>query len=64
MEAHRRILAGAPDRLRSGGRVYLEIQFDQGPAVANLMQAAGLKEPAILKDYAGHERVVTAQKGE
>ena len=27
---HRRILEQAPERLESGGRIYLEIQFDQG----------------------------------
>ncbi len=62
---HRRILAGAADRLAVGGRIYLEIQFNQGEAVGGLMAATkGLKEIRVLKDYAGHDRVVTAVKGD
>jgi release factor glutamine methyltransferase len=63
LAVHRRIVAAAPGRLTPGGRIYLEVQFDQGAAVAELMQATqGLNHPAILKDHAGHERVVTARK--
>jgi release factor glutamine methyltransferase len=60
---HRRILEGAADRLVAGGRVYLEIGFDQGPASK---EAAGhyewLEDVRVLKDYAGHDRVLTARR--
>jgi release factor glutamine methyltransferase len=60
---HRRILAGAADRLLSGGRIYLEIAFDQGELA---MQAASeypqFDDVRILKDYGGRSRVVTARK--
>jgi release factor glutamine methyltransferase len=60
---HRRIIASAPARLRPVGRLYLEVQFDQGPAVRELIDSTeGLAEPDILKDHAGHERVVTARR--
>lgn len=62
---HRRILAGATDRLVGGGRIYLEIQFDQGEAVGGLMKGTkGLTEVRVLKDYGGRDRVVTGVKGE
>jgi release factor glutamine methyltransferase len=60
---HRRILAEAPGRLNPGGRVFLEIQFDQGPAVSELATATGAWEDVrLLKDHAGHDRVLTATK--
>jgi release factor glutamine methyltransferase len=61
---HRRILAEAAERLASGGRIYLEIQFDQGEAARELMAgAAGLEEVRVLKDYGGRDRVVTGRRG-
>lgn len=60
---HRRILEQAGERLRPGGRLYLEIQFDQGPAAREIAQAhADLDDVRVLKDYAGKERVLTAQR--
>ena len=60
---HRRILEGAADRLVPGGRIYLEIGYDQGPAST---EAAGHFEPfddvRVLKDHAGHDRVLTARR--
>jgi release factor glutamine methyltransferase len=63
LAVHRRILAAAPERLTPSGRIYQEVQFDQVAAVAELIESTpGLITPAILKDHAGHERVVTARK--
>ena len=60
---HRRIIEGAPERLLSGGRIYLEIQFDQGPIVQEMLASREEFEDArILKDYEGHQRVVTARR--
>lgn len=63
MEFHRRILSGVDDKLRPGGRVYLEIQFDQGPRIAEMASATGyLEDVKVLRDAAGHERVVTGKR--
>lgn len=60
---HRRILEQVDDRLVPGGRVYLEIQFDQGErAVQLLRDHAALEGSQVLKDLAGHDRVVTARR--
>jgi release factor glutamine methyltransferase len=60
---HRRIVTEAPARLRSGGRVYLEIQFDQGKELRDLLsQSDEMEDVRIIKDYGGNERLVTARK--
>ena len=62
---HRRILAGAAERLNPGGHVLLEIAFDQGKSALELPpQYPGLTNPRLLKDYAGHDRVLMADKAE
>jgi len=60
---HRRILADAPNRLLPGGRIYLEIAFDQGPqALALAQEHAALDDARILKDFGRRDRVLTAQR--
>lgn len=58
---HRRIVTELPTHLSEGARVYIEIAFDQGPAALELArQHQYLIEPSILRDQAGHDRVLTA----
>jgi len=58
---HRRILAESPARLRAGGRIYLEIAFDQREPVQALAATfTEFTEVRILKDHAGNDRVLTA----
>jgi len=60
---HRRIIEGAPSRLVSGGRVYLEIQFDQGSTIQAIVSSnTEFEDARILKDFAGNQRVVTATR--
>ncbi len=40
----------------------LEIGFDQGPAVTELMSHAGFSAAQVLRDLAGHERVVVGRR--
>jgi release factor glutamine methyltransferase len=58
----RRIIDGGPPRLLPGGRLYVEIQFDQCDAVKPLAEAAGFGEVKILRDQAGNDRVLHARK--
>lgn len=63
LRTHRRILAGAADRLLPGGRILIEIAFDQAePAMALAADFPALDDIRILKDHAGHSRVVTGRK--
>lgn len=61
LRPHAKILKAALARLRSGGRIYLEIAFDQGAAALKLMESADdFIEPRVLRDYGGNDRVLTA----
>jgi len=60
---HRLILEGAAERLLPGGRIYLEIGWEQGPASREAASNHGeFDDVRVLKDYAGHDRVLTARR--
>jgi len=60
---HRRIMVGAKERLVEGGRIFLEIAFDQGERAMDMMKRVeGFGEARILKDYGGRDRVLTARR--
>jgi release factor glutamine methyltransferase len=57
---YRRLITQAPDYLRPGGALLLEIGADQGVAVSKLAQAAfPTANIAVHQDLAGLDRVVT-----
>ncbi len=59
----RQILAGAPARLAQDGRLYIELAFDQAQAARTVADEQGHYEDVrILRDDAGHERILTARK--
>lgn len=59
----RRILRDVPRHLVPGGRLYLEMQFDQGPAASKLASEQGdWTDVQVLRDLGGRERVLTARK--
>ena len=51
-----RLVEAAPDYLRSGGHLFLEIGHDQGARVRTLMENAGIQEIELHVDIAGKER--------
>lgn len=56
-----RIIANeAKKYIKSGGRLFLEIGFDQGKTVPELLKTAGFEEIEVLKDYNNLDRVVKA----
>ena len=57
----RRIAAGAPRHLTKGGELIVEVGAGQGPAVAKLVEDAGLRVVSVINDFAGHPRVVRAR---
>ena len=60
---HRRIFEGAASRLVPGGRVYLEIAFDQSSPVKEIASGhAEFDDIRIIKDYGGNERLITARR--
>lgn len=58
---YRRIAAEAGAFLSPGGRIYLEIGHDQGPAVKDLLEVHGFENVCVIKDLPGKDRVVRAE---
>ena len=55
--------AQCPDFLKPGGLVALEVGYDQGPTVLELLGKAGLTDLRLLKDLNGIPRFPLARKG-
>lgn len=55
---YRRIVGESPSYLKPGGRLYLEIGYDQGVTVPQLLKEQGFCEIEVKKDLAGLDRVV------
>ena len=60
LDLYRRLVPRAFEMLAPGGYLLVEIAYNQGAAALNLMQA--FKDKEIIKDLAGHDRVVKARK--
>jgi len=58
----RRLAPAALERLAPGGVLALELHYDQANRVEALLSELGFENTLRKKDYAGHERVVSAQK--
>lgn len=60
------ISAGLPRLLAPGGYFFMEIGFDQGAAVKELLATSATADPYasidIIKDYSGRDRVVQVRK--
>lgn len=63
LEFYRRITQECGRYLTKGGMLLLEIGYDQGEAVAGLMEQAGFLDIQVKKDYAGMDRVVSGTLG-
>ena len=57
---YRRIIRQAPAHLVIGGRIMLEIGFDQAEDVAALLKENGYYGVEVIRDYGGNDRIVTA----
>ena len=58
---YRRIAALAPDHLVRGGRIFLEIGYDQADDVSRILADAGFSDISVVKDLGGNNRVVLAR---
>ena len=64
LKFYRRLAEVAPNLLADYGRIYLEIGYNQGQDVVNILKDAGFVEIRVLRDLASRDRVVCAVKGE
>jgi release factor glutamine methyltransferase len=63
LDVYRRIVPKVDQFLKPDGVLLLEIGYQQGPAVRELLEGTGAFAPIrIDKDLQGHDRVVTAQR--
>lgn len=58
LDYYRRIVQESRAHLYGGGKLFLEIGYDQADAVRDLLEKAGYLEIEVVKDYAGLCRVV------
>jgi release factor glutamine methyltransferase len=63
LDFYRRITADAPGVLNEGGRLFMEIGFNQSGSVKNIIQKSGNFEIIeIIRDYGGIDRVIACRK--
>ena len=58
---YRRLAIEGRDYLNNNGHLIMEIGYDQGMDVKNILLENGFKDIEIIKDYAGNDRVVAAR---
>ena len=61
-DLHRRLLAEAPAVLAADGRLYVEMQFDQGDRLKALATEASWRDVRVLADLEGRDRVLEATR--
>lgn len=59
---YRSLAAESPRHLTAGGRIYMEIGWDQGEAVCGLLSSQGFTDIRVIKDLAGKDRVVCGMR--
>jgi release factor glutamine methyltransferase len=62
LEFIEKIIAGAYPRLKERGALFLEIGYRHGNAVRSLLENAGYKQIAIIKDLSNHDRIACGVK--
>jgi release factor glutamine methyltransferase len=60
LDFYERLSSDAFNLLKPGGAVFFEIGNTQGEAVSNILFESGFENIAVEKDYAGHDRYVSA----
>lgn len=61
LDYYRRLAKESQKYLSSGGKLYMEIGYDQGPSVTQIFTDAGYEDVRLYKDLAGDDRVVVAK---
>ena len=59
---YRRIIKGSDAFLKVNGSIFLEIGYDEGEDVSNLLKEAGFSDIRIIKDLSALDRVICAKK--
>ena len=59
LNAFKEIATNAQKFMVAGGRLIFEIGFDQGPAVADILNISGFQDIRVLPDLNGSDRIVS-----
>lgn len=59
---YRRLLSEAKHRLKPGGKIFLEIGYDQGKGVSELARAEEYRNVEVIRDLSGSDRIVVAER--
>ena len=62
LDIYRRLIPEALNHLKVGGKLFLEIGYDQGESVRQLMESAGFSEVRLIKDLGGNDRVLWGKR--
>ena len=62
LDIYKQIAVQAPNHLKPGAAIMMEIGYKQAPAVNELLEKANLKNISVEKDHAGRDRLVKAFK--
>ena len=61
LEAYRKILSQALEKLSKNGHIFLEIGYTQANAVGHLFREAGFQQIKVHKDLGSRDRVISAK---
>lgn len=61
LQFYRRLAQDLPSYLNRGGKVWLEIGWEQGQHVSNLFKSSLWKACLLEKDWAGHDRFISLE---
>ncbi|MBN1129392.1 MAG: peptide chain release factor N(5)-glutamine methyltransferase [Chitinispirillaceae bacterium] len=64
LDFYRYLAENAPLLLKSGGRIYCEIGYDQGETVPAIFTGRGWVAVNVTRDFGGHQRVMFARRPE
>ena len=62
LKFYREICTNAVNYLNKNGKIFLEIGYDQGRTVPELLRKNGFTDIQVLKDLSGNDRMVIAGK--
>jgi release factor glutamine methyltransferase len=62
LDYYRKILSKAAGYLKESGWIFFEIGFGQSEAAAEIAGRSGFKNVTVVKDFAGIDRVLKAEK--
>lgn len=63
LDFYRRIISAVPQYLSPAGMLCMEIGYNQGESVSDLMREHGFEDVRTRKDLAGNDRIVRGRKG-